>query len=564
MRSIHTLALLGSVTLAACAPTEADKPTDTPRDTSTATQSGSGTSTGSATQTDTDTSTGTGTSTGTSGVVDADQDGVPADEDCDDTDALSTVVAEDADCDGALTVDECDEEDPLSTLLAEDGDCDGVRTADDCDDHDNASTVVAGDADCGGVITALDCDDTDASVHPGAPEVWNDGVDQDCDGVADVEDASCSASLTLTMPDGSRTALDFCADWSFQTAFEYDPDVPPKVISFALDLSAATAAGFQCDLVLTQEGVCGAGYYDARDDAQVATLATMDCRGVVDAYETTVSLGEGYLRLDTVDAGDVPGSYVGFPLRTELAGRLHLWGDGFDLDGDIAFVRRQLAPDAEEQAACTTVTADADGDGYEALYFDGLDCADSWATIYPGQAVNEPPEACGLDTDGDGYLGTSTGGHDCSDMDPTIYPGSARNEADPTVCGPDGDNDGFVAAGAGGGDCDDGDVSAFPGAAVNEVNPTLCARDHDGDGYGTTTYGGTDCDDNDSTTHPAVSGPDMGVCGMDADGDGYVRWDYGGSDCNDADSDVSPAAGVPGVGVTCAEYCEINFEVCWP
>ena len=35
---------------------------------------------------------------------------------------------------------------------------------------------------CPGVTRAGDCDDTDASIHPGAPEVCEDGVDQDCDG----------------------------------------------------------------------------------------------------------------------------------------------------------------------------------------------------------------------------------------------------------------------------------------------------------------------------------------------------------------------------------------------
>ncbi|MBX2798403.1 MAG: right-handed parallel beta-helix repeat-containing protein [Myxococcales bacterium] len=34
-----------------------------------------------------------------------------------------------------------------------------------------------------------DCDDADAAVHPGAPEVCNDGVDDDCDGLADDADA---------------------------------------------------------------------------------------------------------------------------------------------------------------------------------------------------------------------------------------------------------------------------------------------------------------------------------------------------------------------------------------
>jgi hypothetical protein len=44
------------------------------------------------------------------------------------------------------------------------------------DDHDGVLSAL-----CGG----LDCDDHDPAVHPGAPEVCGDGVDQDCDGTPD-------------------------------------------------------------------------------------------------------------------------------------------------------------------------------------------------------------------------------------------------------------------------------------------------------------------------------------------------------------------------------------------
>ena len=35
-------------------------------------------------------------------------------------------------------------------------------TDDDCDDNDASSTVVAADADCDGAVAADDCDDNDA------------------------------------------------------------------------------------------------------------------------------------------------------------------------------------------------------------------------------------------------------------------------------------------------------------------------------------------------------------------------------------------------------------------
>ena len=85
--------LMGVIGLLACG----DKETDTSSDT-----------------TDTNDVVDTGeetTDTGEETVVDADNDGVPAEDDCDDNDPSSTIVAEDADCDGAITADDCDDAD---------------------------------------------------------------------------------------------------------------------------------------------------------------------------------------------------------------------------------------------------------------------------------------------------------------------------------------------------------------------------------------------------------------------------------------------------------------------
>ncbi|HCP44574.1 MAG TPA: hypothetical protein DIU15_00840 [Deltaproteobacteria bacterium] len=87
--------------------------------------------------------------------ADADNDGVVAAEDCDDTDPSLLAVANDSDCDGTSAAVDCDDEDPASTLIAEDADCDGVLTEDDCDDSDPALLAIAEDPDCDGVVDCL-------------------------------------------------------------------------------------------------------------------------------------------------------------------------------------------------------------------------------------------------------------------------------------------------------------------------------------------------------------------------------------------------------------------------
>jgi V8-like Glu-specific endopeptidase len=59
------------------------------------------------------------------------------------------------------------------------------------------------DADGDGVCASEDCDDNDASVYPGAPEICDDGKDNNCNGLIDGEDPACQTGGCDLLPVGA-------------------------------------------------------------------------------------------------------------------------------------------------------------------------------------------------------------------------------------------------------------------------------------------------------------------------------------------------------------------------
>lgn len=87
----------------------------------------------------------------------------------------------DVDGDGASWAEgDCKEGDPSIGLDVAEQWYDGIDQ--NCDGRDD-------DQDADGFLLADDCDDQNAAVWPGATEIWYDGVDQDCDGRDDDQDA---------------------------------------------------------------------------------------------------------------------------------------------------------------------------------------------------------------------------------------------------------------------------------------------------------------------------------------------------------------------------------------
>ena len=163
---------------------------------------------------------------GSVGFADEDGDGRPACEDCDDTnDQRPSMWYVDYDSDGfgsaiisqemceppvgeenrwAENTDDCDDlvatvnPDATETCNEVDDDCDSEVDEDvttvfysDADGDgfgDPSATVNACEVPTGYAATDDDCDDTEATVNPGAEEVCDDGIDNNCDG----EGGECS------------------------------------------------------------------------------------------------------------------------------------------------------------------------------------------------------------------------------------------------------------------------------------------------------------------------------------------------------------------------------------
>jgi formylglycine-generating enzyme required for sulfatase activity len=165
--------------------------------------------------------------------VDADQDGVPAEEDCDDGDPLLGSIQDDSDCDGALVGDDCDDSDAGLGALESDADCDGALVGDDCDDQDPLSTLVSEDADCDGALSSDDCDDGDPGLGSGLD-------DSDCDGIPAVDDCDDS--------DPSVSSDEGDADCDGTPEGEDCDDSDPSLGSLDLDGDGLTSCdGDRCD-----------------------------------------------------------------------------------------------------------------------------------------------------------------------------------------------------------------------------------------------------------------------------------------------------------------------------
>jgi hypothetical protein len=495
------------------------------------------------------------------------------DGDCDDGDDTIFPGADeicdeaDNDCDGDIDEDAID----ADTLYA-DEDEDGFGDA--------SQPVTSCEFPFGYVGDDSDCDDRDPAVNPAADELCN-GIDDDCDGDIDEDDAT-DASTWWADADGDgfgdpsveRTA---CEQPTGYAANDFDcddasgainPDADERCNSYDDDCDGTTDELGAVDAPTWYEDADADGYGDAGsgmdaceapsgwvaddtdcddDDGAVNPAADEACNGIDDDCDgatdedSAIDASTWYADGDADGYGDAGASRVACSVpsghvaddtdcddsdaRVSPAGTERC--DGVDNDCDST-------TDEDDAVDALTWYADDDGDGYgdsadravacsvpSGHVSDDTDCDDGDAAQHPGadEHCNGEDDDCDGTTDEDDAVDAPTW-YDDGDSDGY---GDASDTTD--ACA---QPSGHVSDDT---DCDDADDGINPGAAeacdaidndcdgtVDEGVTTTYYLDGDADGYGTATTTTEDCSV--PSGYSAVS-----------------------TDCDDGDDAVYPGAG---------------------
>ncbi len=227
-----------------------------------------------------------------------------------------------------------------------DDDCDGLA-----DESGSGPSADTSDADGDGVSLAQgDCDDTLSSIHPGLPELCGDGLDNNCDGVADwvvgADSPYCSPYddeldpvqiAASSLDEAGQPTVRFASGTLTMVDNTMHLQAGPSLFRLRMPL----AAGLEVDLVITAATV----------EADVVmtpagwTLQNGRLGGVLDAHTTDQIRG---LQVDLINLK--PEDSLADAIYTNVLGAI------FALQG---------GPVGSPSEGCLRPDIDVDGDGLE-------------------------------------------------------------------------------------------------------------------------------------------------------------------------------------------------------
>jgi hypothetical protein len=267
---------------------------------------------------------GCGDNGGDGAAIDADDDGVAEAEDCNDGDASIHPGADercnaiDDDCDDVIDEDAVD---AITSFIDADG-----------DGYGRGQGEAACDVPAGRTALDGDCDDSNFDVNPGAVEVCNGGIDDDCDGPADDADAPTGTQTFYDDGDGdgygAGAPIEACEQTTGLSLDGTDcNDGDDAVHPGAAEL--CNGVDDDCDATTNEDGTVAIGatpydsIQDALDAASAGDTVTL-CGGTfyeqLDVARSVVLEGAG-AEVTTIDGSDagpvvsVSGSSVDLTLR---------------------------------------------------------------------------------------------------------------------------------------------------------------------------------------------------------------------------------------------------------
>jgi hypothetical protein len=427
-----------------------------------------------------------------------------------------------------------------------------------------------------------DCDDQSAAINPGADEIWYDGIDQDCDA------NDCDQDGDGYDADGSGLGVCDDDDCDDSDPAIYPDESVPEVWYNGVDENCDNNDGDQ-----DGDGYWVEEYEALVAKAGGEPLAIPDgMDGDCDDESDIAYPGAAEVWYDGEDQDCLGGSDYDADLDGYDSAD-HSGDDCDDADGAIRPDATEIYYDDIDQNCDGLSDYDADQDGFDSADYSGDDCDDADGAIRPDATeiyYDDIDQNCdGLsdyDADQDGYDSADYSGDDCDDDRDDVYPGNTEvwDGADNDCSGlPDdmldsdaalgwlggsatGDQLGFDGALSHGDIDDDGilelligsttalDASGVQAAGavwiVKARNPL--SRSGAAEDYAQNNVYGTDDDG-----FMAVMGPVQG----DVTGDGIDDICIGGTDALDADNSAmvvyAGGTGLPGVMTPSAATLEL-------